>query len=92
MYDTEGHAAHRQKMRNLSMVFLEMHQENRPLGKQRCRWVENTKVNLNNVRECELDLFGKGQRPAVGACEHADVCSCLDHLSNYLLFTMDYDP
>ena len=45
-YETEGHAAHRQKMRSVSMVLVGMPEESKPLGKQRCRWGENTNVNL----------------------------------------------
>lgn len=45
-YEIEGHAAHRQKMRNVSMVLVGMPEESKPLGKERCRWGENTKVNL----------------------------------------------
>jgi hypothetical protein len=31
---------------NVSMVLVGIPEENRPLGKKRCRWEENTKVDL----------------------------------------------
>ena len=46
MYEIEGHAAHRQKTRNVSMVLVGMPEERKLLGKQRCGGGENTKMNL----------------------------------------------
>jgi hypothetical protein len=76
----------------VSMVLVGMPEDSKPLGNKDVNGGKILQWILNTVGECELESFGSGQRPVVGACEHPNVCSCLDHLSSYLLLKMDYDP
>jgi hypothetical protein len=43
----------------------------RPLGRPRCRWVDNIKIDLK-MGWYGLDRSGSGQGRVEGSCEHGD--------------------
>ena len=44
-----GHAARTEKFRNAHRVLVRKPEENRPLGRPRCRWEDNIKMHLREV-------------------------------------------
>jgi hypothetical protein len=47
--------------RNVCMVFMEKPEGKRPLGGPRCRWEDNTKIDLREVRWGYMDLIHLAQ-------------------------------
>jgi hypothetical protein len=46
-----------------------------PLGRPRCRWEDNIKMDLREIG-IEPDSAGSGKYPVAGFCENGDEPSC----------------
>jgi hypothetical protein len=44
----------------------------RPLGRPRCRWEDNIKMDLREIGFGDVDSLGSGQGHVVGSCEHGN--------------------
>jgi hypothetical protein len=44
----------------------------RPLGRPRCRWVDNIKMDLREMGWYGLDCSGSGYGPVEGSCEYCN--------------------
>jgi hypothetical protein len=56
-----GHVMCMGEMRNIYKISVREHGGERPLGRSRCRWEDNTKIHQRNgVRSCGLDSSGSG--------------------------------
>jgi hypothetical protein len=53
----------------------ESHKERDHLGRPRSRWVDNIKMGLREIGWYGLDLFGSGEGPVEGSCEHGNETS-----------------
>ena len=50
-----GYVAHMQQSRNAYRVLMEKREGKRPLGRPRCRWEDNIKMDLREVG-CDLEI------------------------------------
>jgi hypothetical protein len=68
-----GHIACMEEMRNSYRVLAGKSDWNRPLGRRRCGWEDNTKMDLkrNKVEGCQLQSFNSGYRPGTSSCKHS---------------------
>jgi hypothetical protein len=61
--------------RNASRILLGKTEGKRPLGRPRCRWVDNIKVDLREIEWDGLDSSGPGYGPVESSCEHGNESS-----------------
>jgi hypothetical protein len=57
-----GHLAQMGQKRNAYRIFMRKPEGRRPLGRPRCKWVDNVKMDLREIRMgwCGLDWSGSG--------------------------------
>jgi hypothetical protein len=76
-----GHVARMWRKRGAYSILIGKPAGNRPLGRQRCRWVESIQMNL---REIGWGGLGWSDLVQEGSCEHGNECSgsikCLEFL------------
>jgi len=63
-----GHVARMGEERVVYRVLVRKPEGRRPLGRPKRRWVDNIRIDLQEV-ECGLDWAGPGQRQVADACE-----------------------
>jgi hypothetical protein len=64
-------------MRNAYDISLGKPEGKRPLGRPGCRWEDNIRMDLKDIRLdwIALDASGSGYGPVAGSCEHGYVPS-----------------
>ena len=69
--------AHMEEGRGLQKVLVGKPEGKRPLGRPRCRWEDNIKMDLQEVGKglWGLDGVGSGWGQVAGACEYGDELS-----------------
>jgi hypothetical protein len=76
-----GHVTPIGESRSLYRVLVGKPEGKTSLGRPRCRWEDNIKIDL---QEAGLDYFGSGERQVVGACEcgngHLGLMKCGEFL------------
>jgi hypothetical protein len=50
-----------EEKRNTYRLLVGKSEEERPLGRPRCRWVHNIKMDVGEVRWCDVDWIGLAQ-------------------------------
>jgi hypothetical protein len=62
------------EIRNAYRILVGKPEGKRPLGRPRCRWVDNIKMDLKRDRMGWYGLHssGSGQEPVEGSCEHGN--------------------
>jgi hypothetical protein len=66
-----GHAARMRKKRNTYRILVRKSEGKRPLGRPKCRWVDNMKTDLREVGWGGVDWIDLAQDiPVEGCCEH----------------------
>jgi hypothetical protein len=53
-----GHVARMGENRNAYRLLVGKPEGKRPLGRPRCRWVDNIRMDLEDVGWCDVDWFG----------------------------------
>jgi hypothetical protein len=56
-----GHAARTAEKRNAYRILVGMPEENKPLGRSRCRWVDNIKMDLRDLGWDGVDWIDMAQ-------------------------------
>ena len=69
--------AHMEEGRGVHKVLVGKPEGKRPLGRPRCRWEDNIKMDLQEVGKglWGLDGVGSGWGQVAGACEYGDELS-----------------
>jgi hypothetical protein len=69
-----GHVARMGEVRGAYNILVGKPERRRPLGRPRCRWEDNIKMNLGEIGfgGCGLDSFASGWGQVASSCEHGN--------------------
>jgi hypothetical protein len=64
-----GHVAQMEEKKNAYRLLVEKPEGKRPLGRPRCRWVDNIRMDLGEVGWGDVDWIGLAQEQVESSCE-----------------------